>query len=53
MYTSDDWPPSAEEMIESPELVEAVRETDPEYFDDLLQEHPELAPRQCGDEEDF
>lgn len=42
MTASEEWPPSAEELIEDPQLFEAVRETDPDYLDELVEDYPEL-----------
>jgi len=39
----DEWPPSPEELLEDPQLLEAVRETDPDYLEDLSEEYPGLA----------
>jgi hypothetical protein len=38
----DDWPPSPDELLDDPELLEAVRETDPDYLVELSEEYPEL-----------
>jgi hypothetical protein len=41
--TTDEWPPSPEELLEDPQLLEAVRETDPDYLEELSDEYPELS----------
>ena len=38
----DDWPPTPGELLEDPELLEAVREIDPEYIEEISDEYPEL-----------
>jgi hypothetical protein len=42
MNNADEWPPSPDEMLENPELIEAVRETDPDYFYEVAEDYPEL-----------
>ena len=53
MYAPDeDWPPSAEQLLEDSDLLEEIKEFYPDHFSELLEEHPELASRQRGDEEE-
>ena len=42
MQYDEDWPPSAETLMENPELIDEVREFYPDHFESLLEENPEL-----------
>jgi len=40
---AEDWPPSADEIRENPELIETLRDCDPDYLDELIADNPDLA----------